>query len=533
MGRDDMEEGGSLRIGVPWAFTTFFGPLSNFDLFFFTALLFLAPNILFAATALQPAPAALVLGGCAGVVAFLWRSRSVGVFLSAALDPRKLGWCLAIGLALCLLGGQGHFFYDNWDWLIRDAVLSDLARDGALPTYRYTGQDYYLRSPLGLYLLPASVGRVFGFFAAHLALLAADAVIFGSILYLASGLAGAGMFIFLAILIGFSGLDIIGDLTARALSLRDDAISNQSLEWWTETFAPGVWLQYSSMLTQLFWAPNHAAPGWFIAILVLLQSRDEIALSTLIACCAAMVIWSPFPVIGALPLAAALALQRPWRKNILENLLAMGVGLCFLPVAFYLVTNSGSVAHGVQVGARGFTWIYIFFLLIEMPQVAILVHEWRRIATMDRPALIAALATLCLLPFYAFGPSNDLLMRASIPAIFLVAFHFARIAVSTPRDGGLLATAISSMVLISAVTPMTQIKQATVTGRYSPSDCNLLTASQSASPIAFPTNYLAPVDGMPRWLLMTDPRRAPAQLEYRDCWPDHPLRDLVRRDLSD
>jgi hypothetical protein len=84
--------------------------LANYHLFCLTALLFLLPNAIFAATALQPAPAALVLAGCAGVAAILWRGRPAGGLLAAPLDPVKLGACLAAGWALCLLGGEGHFF---------------------------------------------------------------------------------------------------------------------------------------------------------------------------------------------------------------------------------------------------------------------------------------------------------------------------------------------------------------------------------------------------------------------------------------
>lgn len=528
-----MRKGGSFGNAKPGADSTSFMQPSNYDLLFFTAMIFLAPNILFAATALQPAPAASVLAGCAGVVAFVWRSRSGGAFLSAALEPRKLGLCLATGLALCLLGGEGHVFYANWDWLMRDAVLTDLMRDSGVTTYSFMGRDYYLRAPLGMFLLPAAAGRIFGLLVAHLTLLMTNTFLFGAILYFASGLAGGRAPIFLAILIGFSGLDIVGDLAARGLFLRGGPITNQSLEWWTAAFSPDVMLQYSSMLTQLFWIPNHAAPGWFIGLLVLLRSRDEIALSTFIVCCASLVIWSPLPVAGALPLAAVLALQPSPRRNLsAENLLAIATGLAFLPLAFYLLTRMDLIAHGAQAAAPGFAWLYVSFLLIEVPQAGVLLYNWRRIPTEERPALVAALGTLCLLPFYSFGPGNDLLMRGSIPALFLVAFSFARIAASTPRDGGVLATVISSIILISAVTPLTQIKQAIFSGRYSLSDCNLLTATQSMSPFAFPSNYLAPIEGMPGWLIATDSRQTPAQVEYRICWPDHPARDLLRGDSS-
>jgi hypothetical protein len=362
-------------------------------------------------------------------------------------------------------------------------------------------------------------------------LLAANGTIFGSILYLAGCLAGGRALIVLALVIGFGGLDILGFLAGRAFSLGDEEITNQALEWWARAFAPDVLLQYSSMVTQLFWVPNHAAPGWFVGILVLLRARDEIRLSTVIACCAPLVIWSPLAVVGAIPLVAAVALQRPLRSSLsVENLVAVATGLTFLPIAAYLLIGDGAIANGWLISRAGFAVIYLPFLLIEIPQAAVLLYAWRRIEPVDRPALVAALATLCLLPFYNFGPGNDLVMRASIPALFLLAFSFARLAAATPRDNSALPTAISCLVILSAVTVAVQLKQLTA-GSFAISDCNMLTSWQSFTPWGSPpNNYLAPKESAPRWLLSRDVPAEPTGVEYRDCWPDHPFRRALRRD---
>jgi hypothetical protein len=506
------------------------GKLSNHHVFSFATLLLLLPNALFALSALRPIPAIIVLGGCLGVGAVTWRWKGKGEFLSASLDVKLLGSCLAAGFALCVLGGEGHFFYANSDWLTRDGVLADLVRDGTTPLYQYGGQDYYLRAPLGMYMLPAMIGRIFGLFSAHMTLLATNALIFGAILYLASSLAGARPIVILAIMIGFGGLDIIGELMARAASLRNGDLTNQKMEWWSMAFVPETMLQYSGHVTQLFWAPNHTAPGWFIAVLVLLRSRKEISVSILVACCAMLVLWSPLSVLGAVPFIVVLMICASRREVASpESLLAAATGLCFLPIALYLVMGSGAVAHGWMIDIDGFVRIYPLFLLIEIPQATVLLYTWRKIETADRIPLAVAIVTLCLLPFYGFGPNNDLVMRASIPALFLVAFSFARVAIATRRDGSVLPTIIACIVLISAATPLAQVKQA-FAGNFAISDCNLLTIWQSTEPVPFPSNYLAPEASMPRWLIAREAPPEPLRLEYRDCWPGHPLRSMVWRD---
>jgi hypothetical protein len=501
--------------------------LSNFHIFSLTALLFLAPNALFAATALRPLPAAVVLAGCGGVGVILWRLRQASGVLSAPIDPARLALSLSLALALCLLGGEGHFFFSTWDWLTRDAVLADLVQKGPLAFYHYEGRDYVLRAPLGMYLLPAALGRLWGLFAAHIALLLQNSAIFGLILYLAAHIAKVRAAPFLLVFVFFGGLDILGFLAAQLAG----RVTNPQAEWWSGSFAPEVVLQYSSFITQLFWVPNHAAPGWWLALLVLLRARGEIGFSKLLACCAPLALWSPLALLGAVPLVAFLALRTTWRDLFSAvTLRAAATGLCFLPIALYLVTDGGAITHGWQVFNDGFAWIYPFFLLIEIPQAAILIYAWRKLDPVDRGPLVVALLTLALLPLYAFGPGNDLAMRASIPALGLLAFSFARIAVSTPRDDSAFPTAISVIVLISAANPVMEIKRALILDEYRISGCNLLTSWQSVRLLPLPTNYLARIEKIPPWLMSVDGAQAPLRLEFLDCWPDHPDRAWLRGD---
>jgi hypothetical protein len=380
-----------------------------------------------------------------------------------------------------------------------------------------------LRAPVGMYLAPAFFGRLFGLYAAHMAMLAQNASIVAAIAYFLTRLVEARRLAFLLVFIGFSGLDIIPVLIAEAMEMSYGGafMPFSHIEWWGEYFSP-LKLQYSSMITLLFWVPNHMAPGWWFGLLTLLYVRGAVALPSLLVSFASLLIWSPLAMLGAAPFVAWFTLRLfPRRLFTRDIIIAVACGLCFAPVALYLATDAGGVPHEWLVMREGFLPRYLAHVLVEIPQAAIVLYAWRMVELCDRRLLALALALLLVLPVYALGVENDFVTRASITPLFILAFAFARIAVLTPRDKGRFASSISTLVILSAATPALEIKQTAWNRSYAISDCNLLTAwmKSDASP---PANYLAHADRMPVWL-MPAPAAAPLEREDRRCWPDHPL----------
>lgn len=494
----------------------------NFHLFVATGFLFLLPNAIFA-TAFRPAPAAVVLLGCGVIASLLWRAPRMRGILAAPVDLATYGGCLGLGAAVCVLGGEGHFFYTPVDWLTRDAVLADLVKNGFTVLYRYDDQDYLLRAPLGMYLAPALVGRAFGLYAAHMALLAQNAFLVGAIAYFVALLADVRRVPMLIIFFAFSGLDIVPVLIAEAIELLNSQPFKPfvHIEWWGEYYST-IRLQYSSHVTQLFWVPNHMAPGWWFAVLALLHARREVDLATLLVSFAAMALWSPLSMIGATPFLALFALASlPRALFAPRNFIAAGAGFCLIPIALYLTLDAAEVPHEFLPKRDGFWLRWLTFLAIETPQVAIVAYAWRKVAASDRRLLLLAFALLAVIPLYSVGTSNDFAMRASIPALFLLAFAFSRVAVLTPRDNGPFATIIGVIVIVSFATPMLELKQA-FRGSYAISDCNMLTNWGKGDVSALPTNYWARAEKAPAWL-MTSAAAAALTIEDRKCWPDHPL----------
>ncbi len=498
--------------------------LRNLSLLRVAAFLFLLPNAL-VGLGLGFVPAGVILLGCALAAFIMMRiePRDQEKFLAAPIDAATLAVCAALALAVCLLGGEAHLFYTNADWLIRDGVLADLVNHGFPVFYRYAEQDYLLRAPLGMYMTPALVGRVFGLAAAHFALLAQNAVIVAIALYFVARLSNARKLPFVLLFVAFSGADIVGiALDELYFFVHTGVVEPIShIEWWNKH------LQYSSHITQLFWAPNHALPGWWFATLTLLYARREVDLATLMTSFAAMLFWSPLSMLGALPFLALFGLELLPRKILAPRvLLAAGAGVLFLPIALYLTIDAGEVPHRFLFGVQGFAALYLCFLAIEIPHVAILAATWSKIEPCDRRILTLAVALLCVLPIYTFGPSNDLVTRASIPALFLLAFAFSRVAILVPRDNGRLATCISVIVILSAITPMLEIKRS-FGGAYEISDCNFLTSWRKADPETKPSNYLARTEIVPAWLV--ENKDARVTIEERRCWPSHPFLDEKRK----
>lgn len=512
VGEAALRAGGERRIGVA---------VANFHLLVATALVFLLPNAIFA-TALRPTLAAIVVIGCAAIGALIWRMPRGGALLSAPIEIGALAACLLAGVVLCMLGGEGHFFYSTTDWITRDAVLSDLIKNGLTVLYRYEGQDYLLRAPLGMYMIPAVVGRALGLYAAHLALLAQNAFLTGTIAYFVAQMAGVRKGPMLLLLFAFSGVDIVPILIAEAIEIfgHNAFLPFAHIEWWGEYYS-AIRLQYSSHLTQIFWVPNHMAPGWWFATLALLYARAEVDLAVLLVSFATMLLWSPLAMMGAAPFLLMFALRELPRKIFAaRNFMAGAAGLLLVPIALYLTLDAASVPSEFLFKYDGFTLRWALFLAVEIPQLAIVAYAWNKIEAPDRPLLLFTSALLFVIPAFSVGASNDFVMRASIPPLFLLAYAFSRVAVLTPRDNGAFATLISSIVIISLATPLLEVKGA-FKPSYVISDCNMLTTWAKGDREILPTNYWARVEKVPAWLISTT-GATPLENETRVCWPDHP-----------
>ncbi len=491
--------------------------VSNHHVVLTGSLVLLLPNLLFAAS-LARLPGAVLTAGALGYAALSLRPAALaGSILAQPVALGRLAACLLLAATLLVLGGETHLVFANWDWLWRDAVLADLARGPMPPTYEVAGETLFLRAPLGMYMLPAAVAKLASLRAGHAVLLAQNATLLAATLYLLATFAGRRAPLVLGIVLSFSGLDVLGQLLAwyqQGGSLSAFQLHSH-IEWWTQ-------FQYSSTVTQLFWVPNHALPAYWLSVLALLCCRHDLSVADLAIAAAAALFWSPFAFIGILPFGAYLLLRDAKAVLVTGRFwIACAAGCCFLPVAVYLQIDAAAVPHAFILFQAGAAQAILQFLMIEIPHVAIIRETWRELDRSLLKLVLVAIGFLVVLPTIKVGIANDIVMRASIPALTILAVGFAQgLAAAWPARRALVGFG-TVLVLLGAVTPLQEIVRALTFPSFAVSDCNLVTVWKKIGE-AQPTldNYLARRTSAPHWLLAADHGTPIVDHPGTVCWPD-------------
>lgn len=487
---------------------------SNAGLLRVGCLLFLAGSAL-AATGFHAVPAAATLLSVCCWFYVVWSNRP-GPLLAAPIDWRWLGVCLAIALAVSLLGGQGHLVFAKDDWLTRDAVLADISTRWLPVIYAIDGADYLLRAPIGMYLAPGAVGHAFGLGAAHVAQLVQNTAIFGVFLYIVTLVWPQRRLAFIFLFLLFAGLSVIPVL----LSTQGEWLPHYLVFW------SAHW-NYTGNLSQYLWNPNHTLPGWWFAALAVLYAREEIDLATLAAATAPMALWSPLALISAVPIFALLALQAPRQMLTPRFAIACLALLGYLPVLSYLVSDSAQVEHEWLVFKDHFVVDYLYFVVFSLPLVYFATRLSGALDARLRVLLFASFALLLLLPLYRIGVNavlNDLTQKGSIIPQAIAAFAFAAVLLELfATRQALLAGAGVMLATVAAAEPALEVYDSLGNPRYAISDCNFLTHYwKLTAREELPSAYVARLDHMPGWIRRDG---EPLREENRQCWPDRPRGD--------
>lgn len=413
--------------------------------------------------------------------------------------------CLCVAVIVFALGGEGRFFYENPDWMVRDAVLRDLIVNPWPFAYTDRGAAELLRAPIGMYLLPALAGKAAGFEGAHLALLGQNSLFLAVLLALGSLLFGTlrGRCIALAIFLLFSGMDVLGKLFNPRVP--------SHLEGWAE-------VQFSSHVTQAFWVPQHALAGWLGALLYLLWAERKLRLGSFLAAMPVVALWSPLSLMGVMPFAAHAALRSLADRAIrpVDVILPALAAVLALPSLIYMQTASG------DVGARLYDLPFLRYLIFELLEAApYLLAAWaigRGTRFCGSTLAIVALILLAV-PYGQIGYWVDFAMRVSIPALAILSMIMADLIIRPGRGireqawrGAIIVT-----LAIGSVTPLTEIRRSFVYPPSPPPLCNVYRAAMASfGPIGVPT-YLAPLSSMPGWLRPAAVTELPPHDPPR-CW---------------
>ncbi len=476
------------------------------------------------APSLQPLPALATLVGCAGVLGIVWTSRGDEAFLAEAIDFRFWAGCLLASLLILVVGGEGHFLHATNDWLIRDAILADVALRGLPAIYNYEGVDYLLRAPLGMYMLPGLAGRFLGLFPAHLFMLAQNATLLASVLYFLAALAPARRLAVLSLFLLFAGLDII----PLAIEAYGQYVLGRGFWLASVTAAWAPWFSFSNHFTMLFWVPNHTLPAWWFAVLALMSARGKLELAPLGAILPPLALWSPLAIFFAPVFVLYLAARAPLAAIASRrNWLAAIAALLIAPILVYMTAAAEMVRSELMILREGFVSIYVLTLCVQIPHAFVVLWNWRLTPPTDRGLFIAAMFVLLVIPAYSLGPTNDFSSRCSIAPLAILAFEFALVATRIDeREQPLARLAVVAIFGIGLFGPGFEIMRALTRARFAISDCTFMQAWYDTDHSVLPANYLARVERMQPWLMRLDGAR-PLALSPKACWPDHPMPETI------
>lgn len=478
------------------------------------ALVF-APFIVFCLGFLQIGPGAVaaVLALAAAVPVFRrtdWRGKP---------DMRALGGAFAVAAALTLLSGIGHVFFQADDWMVRDAILFDLVRNPWPVGYALDGATSVMRTPLGMYLVPALAGKAFGINASQIAMFIQNTALLALCLYIfmRSAPPGRSRAITLGLFVAFSGLDCIPWLRRQMDGL--PGLSLPHIEPWSGFF------QYSSNVTEVFWTPHHGLAGWAAAAGYLVWREGRISALGLAPLWAASVFWSPLAALGAVPfLAFAFICDiRDGKVRLADFAAAVAVGVAALPVAVYLGRDTGVIEKGfLDIADPDIARSYVALIALEVaPLLAI---AWRGRDPEDRLGLIEFVliaATLVAIPLYTLGFANDFAMRVSIPALTLLCVRCVPGLASLGGEPPLRRAIILGIVGLGAVTPAVEIYRNVVTPSSPASACNVVESLRDGPYAGSPVQYYvaAQESFRPFARLFREAQGAPLPYKIKACWP--------------
>jgi hypothetical protein len=449
-----------------------------------------------------------VIGGGAGITVVAYAGRVA----LPRVAVRDLAVCFVVALVLYLLGGEGRLFYANTDWQVRDAVLRDLAAYPWPFAYQDPAATSILRAPLGMYLVPAVVAKAFGPAAADVALLLHHAGMLAILLALGSVLfpTGRARLGALAVFLAFSGLDIVGQL---AVNLVTDGAMPDHLEPWAG-------IQYSSHITQAFWVPQHALAGWIAAILFLLWKDQRLPLGLFLAAVPLIGLWSPLALMGAMPFAALASIRTLAERALRPVDIALPAVTTVLAAPGLLYLAAGGDAVGLHFYALPLgRWLA--FELIETAPFLAAAFVLRVRGRAAGATLATVAACLLVMPFVQVGNSVDFTMRASIPALAMLAVIVARSLQSVqPHDSSerrVWRAALIVSLAIGSVTGLFEIRRSLVYRAAPRPACNLIGVFDRHYGGVRAATYLAPIAALPA------PIRPYAFTSVRDpqpprCW---------------
>lgn len=373
--------------------------------------------------------------------------------------------CAAVIVVAVTLSGVGGFMFQNSDHYWRNAIFDTLLEyDWPVLDVNAAGRPVMLVYYIGFWLPAALVGKAFGSVAGYTFQAIWTVAGVGIAWLLICAKLKRHSVVPLVLFFCFSGLDIV------ILLLKGVPVTwTTHLEWGLDHF------QFSSFTTQLFWVFNQAVPAWVLTLCLLLQEKN----GHMVFLLSLAMINCTLPFVGMLPIAATLALTRrygrargkarliAWLKDTFTPINLLCGGAVGIAGFLYVASNSRATAGGEaqSSGPVGLVWQsfdsfwaflvrYGVFLLFEVLLYFFLVFKYEK----REPLFWVAGVSLCVIPLFSVGISNDFCMRASIPALLVLYLMVAKsVELSYNKKENRILIPLLICLVIGATTPAHEV----------------------------------------------------------------------------
>lgn len=392
--------------------------------------------------------------------------------------------CLIVATIWCLWSGIGGYGYQSNDFNVRNALFRDLINLDWPVFYSNTrALNYYF----GFWLPPALLTKIFSPFvsASHLYMIGLNALMIYAI---------SGIFLFfiwiiecskkinrkilclcLFLPVFFSGLDIIGSLIygfdKAVFGNNFKAVDFLHIEWWTS-------IQYSSLITCLFWVFNQTIISW-LATLVFYKERRIQDFGLLFILC---FFSGPFSGVGLSLLMIVviaeqfiIAIRKKNVKIFLRRLFSVQniLSALFLPMLFSFFTINTSTNkypfHFINISP----YPYLIFCLLEFGLYALCIWSYFKKDMLFHWTCLL----LCVLCLGSMGGGGDISMRTTIPLILVLILYILRYLqdnfLMNLRAMNIRTILLLLFLLIGSITPLFEFSRAIIVSIHTKTFINM------------------------------------------------------------
>lgn len=346
------------------------------------------------------------------------------------ITPGMLLFLILFLFAVAVICGWGDFMSQSTDWVKHNALLQDLTYQRWPVFYQDAVTPSMLTYYIGQYLVPAAVGKLFCstrvseimfMFWGVVGLLIISLNLFSGL----NAKSFSHQLVILLLLLLFNGCLPLAQQMYRLFTLGRTDFDPYQWHWMPFLFGENpCLLQYRSNFVDLRWVMPQCISIWLVlSIWWKHRGNVESFLPLMLPCMLnGAISFLGLAVMAMLSVAVTWMTEKTklsdlvWKVFSMDNILS----LLFLAVPL-LVYFSGNL-FSEKPAYAGFARqdvplrLYVCFVLGEFGLYALLVWKKHR----KNSLFWSAILLLAVLPFFKVGYYNDLVMSASIPAMFLL-----------------------------------------------------------------------------------------------------------------